>query len=415
LPYEGSGWTLSGYTGARIPLFRGNGDTVSAYHHLRFICRRQVLAWQMKANGSFQDHVLWEHRDAGGASFRMTDSAGGEQPHSGYGAEYSTSAEYDPAGADASLLPVISLPEPPEASDGGSLLGYPGAGVPAFLRSSFARDGIPMDVDSFMSHLNSHFASSFDVLGGVIRGSTRVIGTRTITERFTFRGHSAASGLDDMEAGIARFGSWDTFSFTRVTTLPIYDSSSWSFSEISSLFNHAPSQNFEKAVLTYKQKRDYDSQFRVARKMLLSGRCVDFLVGKAIPYGDVLRALDAQKPYDGYRSTINIVDSGLIDSNQYSVEDLQILRTDSVQDYFLRTRDRAATAYHNAVTKNDVYLDTSTYTSTTLIHEALHSAMQKSDQEIAYMLTGYWYKSKDGASAAISQVLAANGCGFEAR
>jgi hypothetical protein len=98
---------------------------------------------------------------------------------------------------------------------------------------TYAIDGIPVSVDSFMSAVESQFASRFDLLAATLRGSTRVVGTRTTTESFTarFSGQSS-SGSDDMEAGIVRLGSWDAFafSFTVTTQTPIYDSSSWSFS-----------------------------------------------------------------------------------------------------------------------------------------------------------------------------------------
>jgi YD repeat-containing protein len=61
-----------------------------------------VLAWQsVAANGS--QSVAWEHRDASGASFRMTDASGTFTGQSG---------ELDPVGANAGLFKPLTWPPP---------------------------------------------------------------------------------------------------------------------------------------------------------------------------------------------------------------------------------------------------------------------------------------------------------------
>ena len=117
-----------------------------------------VLAWQMKGYTGSPDYVLWEHRDASGVSFRTTNSAGQEM-WQGAVDEYLTYAEYDPAGADASLIPQLSINEPMEEGNGGSLLGYPGAGVPSFMRTSYTLNGIPVDADFAMQQVSSGAAA----------------------------------------------------------------------------------------------------------------------------------------------------------------------------------------------------------------------------------------------------------------
>jgi hypothetical protein len=61
-----------------------------------------VLAWQSVASNGTQS-VAWEHRDASGASFRMTDASG---------TFTGQSAELDPVGANAGLFKPLSWPPP---------------------------------------------------------------------------------------------------------------------------------------------------------------------------------------------------------------------------------------------------------------------------------------------------------------
>jgi YD repeat-containing protein len=210
-----------------------NGDKRRTFVH----AGGSILAWQWKGTSGVSDSVDWEHRDASGASFRTTNSTGDVIGETVASREEGYPQEIDAAGADAGLVAPLYLP-PPMEEPMGSLLPYPMMREPSHPGVTYAMDGIPVTVDTFMSELNSHFASPFDVLQATLRGSTRVVGTRTTTERFTgrFQGHSS-SGSDDLDAGIVRIGSGDAFafSFTVTTQTPIYDSSSWSFSLIAGL------------------------------------------------------------------------------------------------------------------------------------------------------------------------------------
>lgn len=85
-------------------------------------------------------------------------------------------------------------------------------------------DGVPVSVNEFMDAVDARFASSFDILGATLRGSTKIVGIRTIT-----RWH------EEWRRGIKSSSQLIRYSIS-IEMLPIYDSSSWSFSIISGLF-----------------------------------------------------------------------------------------------------------------------------------------------------------------------------------
>jgi hypothetical protein len=114
-----------------------------------------VLAWQMMY-GSNQA-VQWEHRDESSASLRMTDSQGNLLPESAPQAP-ATTAELDPAGADAGLSVPVVLNPPPEERDG-ALTGYPSAGIPSQLRTTYSLDGMPVTTDFAMQAMSAGWAA----------------------------------------------------------------------------------------------------------------------------------------------------------------------------------------------------------------------------------------------------------------
>ncbi len=115
-----------------------------------------VLAWQVQQGTG--ERVVWEHRDASGASFRTTDPTG--YP---WGlADEEEPAELDPTGANAGFhAPLIVPPPPDEGSD--SLLPYPRFSDPRRPGVTYAVDGIPVTVDYFFQQLETSTHGSFTV------------------------------------------------------------------------------------------------------------------------------------------------------------------------------------------------------------------------------------------------------------
>jgi hypothetical protein len=162
-----------------------------------------------------------------------------------------------------------------------------------------------------------------------------------------------------------------------------------------------------KATLTEYQRWGYDFFKRVAKKNLSA--CRDFLISKGFIFGDVDHALEFQKPYDGTRSTINVVKAGLVVAGSS-------FGRFNVQEFFQRYVNHAATAIRSVATRYDVYINPNSYGSLTLIHEALHSATRMDDVQLSHMLTGKKYDAFNigNASADVSDALAAGGCGINA-
>ena len=125
--------------------------------------------------------------------------------------------------------------------------------------------------------------------------------------------------------------------------------------------------------------------------------------------------LDGQRAFDGTRSTINAIEAGIMPSTATNPDARQSMVLQHVQRHV-----QAATAVWKESTRYDVYLNPGNYSSTTLIHEALHSATGWNDVRLAEQLTGVRYDDSNPientlrASQAISDVLAANGCGINA-
>lgn len=150
------------------------------------------------------------------------------------------------------------------------------------------------------------------------------------------------------------------------------------------------------------------------------GRCIDFLVGRGFIITDVLHALDWQRPYDGFRSTIGVTDAGLVPKPEKEYNS-RYIRPTLVQEHFISHRGdlRAWTGIYQESTRYDVYLNTdemssSFYSSATLIHEALHSATLKDDIQLAKQVTGQDFPDtpagRVAAAAAITTTLADKGC-----
>jgi hypothetical protein len=116
-----------------------------------------VLAWQVSP-GPYA-RVVWEHRDASGASFRTTDVSGSPSSQS----EEERPAELDPTGANAgNHAPIIPLP-PTAGSPSDSLLPYPSFTNPSRPGKAYSVDGIPVTADYFLMVLDNNYHGSFSV------------------------------------------------------------------------------------------------------------------------------------------------------------------------------------------------------------------------------------------------------------
>ncbi|MBC8029018.1 MAG: hypothetical protein H7Z16_02820, partial [Pyrinomonadaceae bacterium] len=114
-----------------------------------------VLGWQV-VQGTAQ-WVVWEHRDASGASFRTTDILGDPWGHR----DDEQPAELDPTGSDAGLHAPLIQPDPPADEGSGSLLSYPRFSDPTRPGVTYKVDGIPVTVDYFMAQLDTNYHGSF--------------------------------------------------------------------------------------------------------------------------------------------------------------------------------------------------------------------------------------------------------------
>lgn len=169
--------------------------------------------------------------------------------------------------------------------------------------------------------------------------------------------------------------------------------------------------------LTGGDLRWYEGRRRYAKELIRPGtKCGDFLAAN-FEYTEVARALDAQRPYDGLRSTITLKQAGIVSPGYDSPvipgydadEALREIANRPVYKHLVN--DRAAAAINNPATRYEVYFNPRKMTANTLIHEALHSATRLYDTELAERLTGITFNNWIDASIAISEVLALNGCG----
>ena len=157
-----------------------------------------------------------------------------------------------------------------------------------------------------------------------------------------------------------------------------------------------------KAPLTDSQRAYFKRVQREAQTRLGPGRCRDFLAGKVGNYADLDHTLQNLRPFDGARSTINMVAAGVAKDPYFA--------SHPVNELF--PSNFAVSAGHAPGTQYDVYLNTSHYNANVLIHESLHLATGLNDLQLATLLTGNTYRDRDVASDAIKNVLAANGCGW---
>jgi hypothetical protein len=171
-------------------------------------------------------------------------------------------------------------------------------------------------------------------------------------------------------------------------------------------------QNDGRARLTAEQLYVYErvrkNAYNLAKNPLDGlNPCSHFLNRSGVPFTDVLKALQFQKPYDGPRSTISRRNAGLAPAGNPA-------ENETASTIFQGERNTAATAIYKERTRYDVYLNLFNYDETTLIHEALHSATKMNDVQLAELLTGKdfssdFFKSEE-AGKAIQQTLKKHGC-----
>lgn len=194
-----------------------------------------VLAWQ-QVSGSGTESVAWEHRDAGGASFRMTGAVmaqGGP-------------AEMDPLNANTGPTnPYLSPPTLPDEG-GNAMMPYPSFSNPTQLGTTYTIDGIRVTSDYFMSLVQSgRVGGQLGLFESMVRASPRLSGERVYDAAGRLVG-----GYSPAERGRALAMAFE-YHGTLVRDWLVNDN--WGVS--SSLFGPG-SQNVEPVVNTNNQKEE---------------------------------------------------------------------------------------------------------------------------------------------------------------
>lgn len=180
---------------------------------------QKTLGYVYDENGQLlsltaSDQVEWQHVDPAGMSARRTFSGGN------YGV---SGAELDAVSADMKL----SDPGPPEEAPPAPDENSPNAreyGNPTRPATGCSYSHVQMSCSDVMALVNSK--GSLAMLEMFAQASTRVIGTRTITEHFKVKQYSARKE-DDPDTDIVHVGTTQEYSFTRTTVVSLYDES-WS-------------------------------------------------------------------------------------------------------------------------------------------------------------------------------------------
>ena len=101
---------------------------------------------------------------------------------------------------------------------------------------------------------------------------------------------------------------------------------------------------------------------------------------------DIANTVRAQRPFDGTRSTLSLRNAGLVNPRGKNREGRRVSSRESVRKFFSRTYSVAAQAgYPRAGTGgtiNDVYYHPGWFDSTTILHEALHTHLDKDDSQL---------------------------------
>jgi YD repeat-containing protein len=140
-------------------------DSTGAKQRTFVFANGSIIAWQ-RLSGSVQS-LIFEHRDAGNASFRTTDAQGfsGTEPDE-------MPAELDPTGANTVVLPQ------PEQFQNETLAPYPRFSDPSNPGTTYSIDGIPVPADYFARFVNFAFHGPLGFAEAAARASSRVRGRR---------------------------------------------------------------------------------------------------------------------------------------------------------------------------------------------------------------------------------------------
>jgi hypothetical protein len=172
----------------------------------------QVLAWQMLLLGN--EYVFWEHRDPSNASFRTTNPNGSLNDQTTINGR---AAELDPSGADAALADPYLI-SPPAEENQEALISYPSFGSAGSLGTTYSWDGIRMPADELFEMVNTLLHGRFGISQALMQG-TRIIGTRTVTERWRVQPHVPQPQDDD---DIVRVDTVAPYFIETSYTMPLY-------------------------------------------------------------------------------------------------------------------------------------------------------------------------------------------------
>ena len=171
-------------------------------------------------------------------------------------------------------------------------------------------------------------------------------------------------------------------------------------------------QQGRKVALNREDQRKYN--LAKADALKFSDQCTDALKRAGFSMADLTDAINKQKPYDGLRSTINVVDAGVIPDNfsDPKISNATLLQVDLFfQVAALSNHDAAAmTGIFKESTRYDVYYDPSSISSRRIIHEALHSLSRLNDADLAKRL-GRVDQDKRVGSDFVNDYLFKHDCG----
>jgi RHS repeat-associated protein len=182
-----------------------------------------------------------------------------------------------------------------------------------------------------------------------------------------------------------------------------------------------------------KNQKRYDSErSKVINKLNnISQKCADFLKKANISLQELIDAVNAQRPFDGTKSTISAIDAGVIDVNDPQWIELQRVdpnRASNLANGPVSSRFRAnsriraeagiapgGTLGQTVQDRSDAYFrpggffDKGGIRQSVILHEALHALTGLGDDALAMRL-GIALQPGESSSAAITRALKENKC-----
>jgi hypothetical protein len=365
------------------------------------------------------NEVVWEHvTPANSGKYEIHSSTG-----------YISRTEFDPVGADVG----ISAPTVPDTNGGdGEIGGHHSGGD---LTSRYADlfnpaggcvvDGRSASCGEAMIYVNFGTGNSTSMLANA--STTMHDIAHSIGVMFASAGASKTvlnvSGMAGTPGHETIEWGWfkpEGYGWTFGPVPTAYSGTAEMTFDVVSLATSFQTQQSQNPVgLNLKQQQKYD---KVVGKLVnenlgseLKVKCASLLALTGFSINQIIGAIHAQQAYSGPDSTnISMLNAGLLPpvdptlpSRALSAATFEVNET--VSQYFKNdSRVKAMTATFGG-NPNVVFFRSSGITSTTILHEALHSITGLGDIDLAAKL-GLGNLTHDAASAAISKALKDNGC-----